>query len=198
MKMNKMRYIPILGGLLGAAGVIAAVAVTPYIPTQAELAPEETAQLAAWAEAGDALAVQRMVEQGACVEAAAVDGTTALMTAAGEGHLEVVKTLLMHNAQVAAVNQEGETALHFAVRHNQPAVVSYLLEQGAAINACSKSGVSPLMIASWSGFEKLVQQLLAAGADASLRDAEGRDAASHAREVQDDATQETILRLLAS
>ena len=84
-----MRYIPILGGTVAALGVIAAVALAPHMPSQASLAPEETALLAEWTRVGDALAVQRMVEQGACVEAVSADGTTALMTAAGEGYLAV-------------------------------------------------------------------------------------------------------------
>ena len=65
--MRKMHYIPLLGGFFGALGVMAAVALAPYMPTQAELAPEETALLAEWSKVGDALSVQRMVEHGACV-----------------------------------------------------------------------------------------------------------------------------------
>lgn len=193
-----MRYIPILGGMLAALGVIAAVALAPHMPTQASLAPEETALLAEWTRVGDALAVQRMIEQGACVEAVAADGSTALMSAAGEGHLEVARVLLMHNAQVNAANDEGETAMHFAVRNNQPALVALLLENKAAVDARSASGVTPLMVAAWSGFDNLVQQLLAAGADADVVDEEGLNAAAHAREVKDDATREAILKLLGS
>ena len=196
--MKKMRYIPILGGTVAALGVIAAVALAPYMPSQAALAPEETALLAEWSRVGDALAVQRMVEQGACVEAASAEGVTALMTAAGEGHLEVAKVLLMHNAQVNAVNEEGETALHFAVRNNQPAIVSWLMENKALVDARSDSGITPLMVAAWSGFDGLVQQLLTAGADADAVDEEGLNAAAHAREVKDDAARETILRLLGA
>lgn len=196
--MRKMHYIPLLGGFFGALGVMAAVALAPYMPTQAELAPEETALLAEWSKVGDALSVQRMVEHGACVEAADAEGTTALMTAAAEGHMEVVKVLLMHNAQVNATNREGDTALHFAVRNNEKAITAYLLEQGAAVNAQNKAGVTPLMVASWSGFEQLVQQLLTAGADTELPDEDGAKASTHAREVQDDATRERILQLLGA
>ena len=151
------RYIPILGGAVAAAAVIGSVLLAPYMPTQADLAPEETALLAEWAKVGDALAVQRMVEQGACVEALNADGTSALMTAAGEGHLDVVKMLVLHNAQVNSSNKEGDTPLHFAVQHNHPEVAAFLLEQGASVDARNKKGVTPLMMASWSGFDKLVE-----------------------------------------
>ena len=186
---KKMRYIPILGGIVAALCVLAAVVLAPHMPSQAALAPEETALLAEWSRLGDALAVQRMVEQGACVEAVGADGTTALMTAAGEGHLEVARVLLMHNAQVNAVNKEGESPLHFA---------ALLLENGAAVDARSRSGETALMVAAWSGFEKMVQQLLAAGADAELLDEDGLNAAAHARTVQDEAARSTILQLLGA
>lgn len=196
--MQKMRFIPILGGMVAAIGVLAAVALTPYMPTQAALAPEETALLAEWTRVGDALAVQRMIEQGACVEAASAEGTTALMTAAAEGHLEVSKVLLMHNAQVNARNEEGETAMHFAVRNNQASIVALLLEHEAEVDARTSAGITPLMVAAWSGFEQLVKQLLAAGADADAVDEEGLNAAAHAREVRDEATREVIIQLLGA
>lgn len=194
----KMRYIPILGGAVAAACVIAGVWLSPYMPTQAELAPEETALLAEWAKVGDALSVQRMVEQGACVEAVAEDGTSALMEAACEGHLDVVKVLLLHNANVNAVNASGDTPLHFAVRHNQADVTACLLGNGAFVDARNKKGVTPLMEASWSGFDKLVQMLLTAGADAELVDEDGAKAATHAREVHDPAVRAIILKLLGA
>ncbi len=196
--MRKMHYIPLLGGLFGALGVMAAVALAPHMPSQADLAPEETALLAEWSRVGDALSVQRMVEHGACVEAPDAEGTTALMSAAAEGHMEVVRVLLMHNAQVNACNHEGDTALHFAVRNNEIEIARYLLEQGAEVNARNCMGVTPLMVAAWSGFEKQVQQLLEAGADAEAVDEEGSRAALHAREVQDTATRERILQLLGA
>lgn len=193
-----LRSIPILAGALAAVGVFAAVSLAPYAPTPAQLAPEETALLAEWAKVGDALAVQRMLEQGACVEAAAADGTTALMLASSAGHLEVARLLLAHNAQVNAANNEGETALHAAVRENKPELVTLLLENGAKVDALSSASVSPLMVAAWSGFEALVEQLLSAGADAELQDDDGSSAATYARELHDDETREKILKLLGS
>lgn len=193
-----VRSIPILAGALAAVGVFAGVALAPYFPTPAQLAPEETALLAEWAKVGDALAVQRMLEQGACVEAAAADGTTALMSACAAGHMDVARLLLAHNAQVNSTNNEGETALHFAVRDNKPEMVTLLLENGAEVNATTTSAVTPLMIAAWSGFDELVEQLLTAGADAELVDDDGSRASTYARELHDEATREKILKLLGA
>ena len=194
----KVRYIPILGGVIAAAAMVAVVKFAPYMPTQADLAPEETALLVEWTKVGDALSVQRMLEQGACVEAVAADGTTALMLAASGGHLEVARLLLAHNAQVNATNNEGETALHTAVRENKPEIVTLLLENGAKVDALSTSSVSPLMVAAWSGFDTLVEQLLSAGADAELQDDDGSSAATYARDLHDDVTREKILKLLGA
>ncbi len=193
-----LRSIPILAGSLAAVGVFAAVSLAPYAPTPAQLAPEETALLAEWAKVGDALAVQRMLEQGACVEAVSADGTTALMLASSAGHLEVARLLLAHNAQVNAANHDGETALHYAVRDNKPEIVTLLLENGAKVDAVTSTAVTPLMVAAWSGFEQLVEQLLTAGADADLLDDDGASAATYARELHDDETRMKILKLLGS
>ena len=194
----KMRYVPILGGVIAAAAMVAVVKFAPYMPTQADLAPEETALLVEWTKVGDALSVQRMLEQGACVEAVSAEGTSALMLAAGDGSLEVARVLLNHNAKVNAVNAQGDTPLHFAVRQNQREVVSLLLENGAAVDARNKEGVTPLMVAAWSGFDNLVQMLLSAGADTEIVDDEGCNAASHARDVHDPAAREVILKLLGA
>lgn len=196
--MKKMRFIPVIAGAVAALGVIAAVTLAPYLPTQASLAPEETALLAEWTRVGDALAVQRMIEKGACVEAGSADGTTALMTAAGEGYLDVARVLLAHNAQVNAANNEGESALHYAVRNNHAEIVALLLEHEAVVDARNASGITPLMVAAWSGFDELVRQLLAAGADAEAVDEEGLNAAAYAREVQDEAARGAILKLLGA
>lgn len=194
----QIRYIPILGGLLASGCVVAAILLAPYIPTQAQLAPAETARLAQWAKVGDALAVQRMVEQGACVEAVATDGTSALMTAAAAGHLEVVRVLLMHNAKVNATNEAGDTPLHFAATQQAPEVIVLLLENGAAVNARNKLGITPLMLAAAAGSDRLVQQLLIAGADTNLVDAQGNNAAAHACKAQDAVVREVILKLLGA
>lgn len=194
----QMRYIPIVGGLFASACVLTAIFLAPYMPTQAELAPEQTAKLAQWARVGDALAVQRMVEQGACVEAVAEDGTSALMTAAAEGHLEVLRVLLMHSAQVNATNDVGDTPLHFAATSLKPEVCALLLESGASVNARNKRGVTPLMVAAGAGADSLVQQLLTAGADTALVDDQGNNAADYARRVQDPLVRDVILKLLGA
>ena len=193
-----IRSIPIVAGCFAALGLIAVVALNPHIPTPAQLAPEETALLAEWVKVGDALAVQRMIEHGACVEAVSDDGTTALMVASAEGYLDVARVLLLHNAKVNARNHDGETPLHFAVRDNRPEIVALLLEHGATVDAINANGVTPLMIAAWSGFDTLVERLLAAGADSELTDDEGSKAATYARDVQDDAAREKILKLLGA
>ena len=47
--------------------------------------------------------------------------------------------------------------------------------------ADAPGGITPLMAAAAGGHEKVVEVLLACGADASRRDAQGRSAAAHAR-----------------
>ena len=85
--------------------------------------------------AGDLDAARALAESGTWHPAHAVDkhGTSALMWAAGGGHVEVVKWLL--EAQGVAVdksNKDGRTALMWACKNGHFAVVRYLLEIGGA------------------------------------------------------------------
>src|SRR5437868_3423453 len=79
--------------------------------------------------------------------------TTALMYAAGNGHLEAVRLLLKAGANVLlkskAHKQDGggeAHALHFAVANGNTAVIEELLNSGADINAQGNWGRTPLTI----------------------------------------------------
>jgi len=59
---------------------------------------------------------------------------TALMAAAGAGHLDIVAVLLRAGASVDARNREGWTALTFAAAAGHAAVVELLLANGAGVD----------------------------------------------------------------
>jgi len=60
-----------------------------------------------------------------------LEGITALMCAAGNGHLELVQYLLDNGAHINARSTEGGTALYFAFFHGHHKVANLLLERGA-------------------------------------------------------------------
>jgi ankyrin repeat protein len=115
-------------------------------------------------QAGDNDAVQRLLRQGADVNARAQDGTTALMYAIAVGDSKLLRMLLDHKADVNAKNQAGATALMWAV--GDPDKARALLDRGADVNARAGSGRTPLMIAVGSpGAADLVKLLIEKGAD---------------------------------
>ena len=101
------------------------------------------------------------------MELRAPNGNTALMMAAFNHNMRAIKTLVARGAQV---NQTGWTALHYSAAAGDMEITDFLLEHHAYIDCESPSGMTPLMIAAREGKEEVVQQLLAAGADASLKD----------------------------
>ena len=103
-------------------------------------------------------------------------GETALMYASLFGDLDTVKLLVARRAQI---NQPGWTALHYAAGSGQLSVVQYLLEQNAYIDAPSPNGTTPLMMAAREGRVTVAEYLVREGADPTLRNEPGLDAADY-------------------
>jgi hypothetical protein len=74
-------------------------------------------------------------------------------------------------------------ALQQAARAGQLADAEALLQQGAALNAPDSAGRTALSLAVIHGHSELVRRLLALGANPSLVDREGLNAAEHARRL---------------
>jgi ankyrin repeat protein len=98
--------------------------------------PDKNAQLIDAAKAGDLGAVQKLLAEGADINAKqTTTGVTALWIAAWQGHTEVVKFLLGKNVDVNTKATDGTTALWMASEHGHVEVVKLLLEKGADVNA---------------------------------------------------------------
>lgn len=110
------------------------------------------------------------------VDASGPDGETALMVAAGSGNLELVKLLVARKAQV---NRTGWTPLHYAAANGHKDIVEYLLEHSAYIDAASANGTTPLMLAAREMKPTVARLLVAEGADPTLRNEAGFDAAAY-------------------
>jgi ankyrin repeat protein len=104
------------------------------------------------ASRGDLDEVERLVgHEPALVDAQDLDGTTPLMQASMEGHVEVVRCLLDKGAAVNRQDDDGRTALWHAASEGRPPVVALLLERGADPSIADSGGLmslTPLMIAS--------------------------------------------------
>src|SRR5262245_1295656 len=108
----------------------------------------ERAALADAAERSDKAAVRSRLQTGNDVNAAQVDGPTALHWAAYNDDAETVALLLRAKANVNAVNRYGVPPIAQACTNGSAAIVKLLLEAGADANTTMKGGETVLMLAS--------------------------------------------------
>ncbi|KAG7390904.1 hypothetical protein PHYPSEUDO_006388 [Phytophthora pseudosyringae] len=99
-----------------------------------------------------------------------VDGFTALMVAAAEGHRDVVRALLRRGADVGIRTHElRSTALHFAAKNGDADIVAALCECDAAVVDCwNVNADTPLIWACIEGRAAAVKVLLKHGADVDM------------------------------
>lgn len=97
-------------------------------------------------------------------------------TAAWNGHLDVVERLLEEPGAASEpdVTEFGErnTPLHYAAYNGNLKVCELLLKKKAPVNALNEAGCSPLFLAAQQDHVQVVSCLIAAGADARIRDKE--------------------------
>jgi ankyrin repeat protein len=117
--------------------------------------------------------------------ALSADGWTALHLAAAFGGPEAVALLLSHGADIHAVSKGPmqNQPLHAAVSlSNHAETIALLIQHGANVNAKQMGGFVPLHQAASAGKAALVETLLAAGADASVRCDRDRTPADYAED----------------
>src|SRR4051794_1329394 len=134
------------------------------------------APLADAAEKGEKTVVRTLLGTGVDVNAAQVDGTTALHWAAYNDDADTVALLVRAGANVNALNRYGVPPLAQACTNGNAAIVKLLLEAGADANATMKGGESVLMLAARSGNVEAVKALLARGANPRSRERLGQTA----------------------
>ncbi|MBV6838527.1 ankyrin repeat domain-containing protein [Xanthomonas campestris pv. merremiae] len=131
------------------------------------------ADVPAAAMTGDTDAVRRLIDLGLTVDAVDAQGCTALLRAAGGGHLGVVAHLLGRGADPQRAANSGATPLSAAVSMRQTEIVAALLHAGAQIEHRLPGGVTVLMLACALGLPDIVARLLTAAADVHATDNQG-------------------------
>jgi uncharacterized protein len=134
-------------------------------------AQETRNSVTAAARAGDREAVRALLKQGADVNAAEGDGTTALHWAARAGDADLVQMLVYAGGNVKASTRLGAyTPLMMAARAGHSAAVAALVAGGSDVKATSTTGTTPLMFAAQSGDPRTVTMLVEGGADVNARE----------------------------
>ena len=128
------------------------------------------------AERRDQAKVEELLRGGAPVNAAQVDGTTALHWAAYQDDAETAAVLVKAGATVNALNRYGMPPLALACSNGSAVVAKLLLEAGADTNTRMNGGETMLMLAARSGNVELAKMLLARGADPNARERAGQSA----------------------
>jgi len=98
------------------------------------------------------------------------DGIYPLISASQQGRTDVVCFLIEQNAAPDVTDQYGNNALWAACYADNSDCIDALIHAGIDINhQNTASGATALIFAASSGREKVVEQLLAAGADPTLK-----------------------------
>jgi len=113
----------------------------------------------------DAAALRALLQKKADVNAAQVDGSTALHWAVYHDNLQAADLLLASGASVMAVTREGVTPLAMATLYGSVPMVERLLEAGADAKARGPNGETMLMFAARNGNPRLVELFLNADVD---------------------------------
>ncbi|MCZ4555051.1 ankyrin repeat domain-containing protein [Rhodococcus maanshanensis] len=129
-----------------------------------------------------------LVAAGADVNAKDDMEDSAFLYAGAEGYDEILALTLTlaHGADVSATNRFGGTALIPAAEHGHASTVRMLIGAGVPVNHVNEPGWTALQEAVVYGdgsarYLDVIGQLLAAGADPSIEDSDGRTALENAK-----------------
>ena len=139
--------------------------------------------LAKAAADGDLGTVKELVAGKAKLETRDRNGWTPLVAAIANDHLAVALYLIEHGASPTAPDKSKSDPLNWAVRrsgwvmsHQNVKLAEALLDAGAPVDSRDAGGYTPLIWAANRGAVKLIELLLARGADANAKTTEKNNA----------------------
>ncbi|KXJ75752.1 hypothetical protein RP20_CCG011139 [Aedes albopictus] len=104
--------------------------------------------------------LERLINDGANVNAPNSTGCTVLHLSSSKGYCLVVELLLSNGANVNAVDTNKCTPLHFACQNGHKKIAEILLRKKANIDALNGWNCTPLLLACQNGHKKIAEILL--------------------------------------
>lgn len=140
------------------------------------------------AKANDVGQVAELIRAGGNVNAKDPIQDSAFLYAGAEGFNEILRLTLANGADAASTNRYGGTALIPASEHGHVETVRILLEAGVPVNHVNSLGWTALQEAvllnnGGPRQQEVVRHLLAAGADPTIPDPQGRTALENAERL---------------
>jgi ankyrin repeat protein len=136
----------------------------------ASAAGQASSEIAAAAQRGDRVAVQKLIQAKTDVNATQVDGATALHWAVYREDAAMVDILIRAGANVQAANRAGMTPLTMASIYGNAAIIDRLLKAGADAKSLGPNGETMVMFAARNGSPEAIRILVEAGADVNARE----------------------------
>ncbi|XP_057179880.1 protein phosphatase 1 regulatory subunit 12A isoform X4 [Triplophysa rosa] len=106
---------------------------------------------------GDTEEVLRLLDRGADIDYANVDGLTALHQACIDDNVDMVTFLVEHGACINQPDNEGWIPLHAAASCGYLDIAEYLISQGGQVGVVNSEGETPLDIAEEEAMEELLK-----------------------------------------
>jgi uncharacterized protein len=119
---------------------------------------------------GDKAALRALLQRKVDVNAAQVDGATALHWAVYRDDLESLDSLIGAGAKVDVKNREGVTPLQMASLYGNSRIIARLIKTGADAKQKGPAGETMLMLAARNGNPETITLLVAAGADVNAKE----------------------------
>jgi len=118
----------------------------------------------------DKAALRALLEQKADVNAAQVDGATALHWAVYHDDREAIDLLINSGAKIDVKNREGVTPLRLASLYGNVPLIDRLIKAGADAKQRGPAGETMVMLAARNGNPEAIRLLVAASADVNAKE----------------------------
>jgi ankyrin repeat protein len=135
-----------------------------FVTAAPTIAAPADARLVEAVKAGNRASAVKLIDEKADVNAAEIDGTTALHWAVRADDMDLADRLIRAGAKVKTANRYGITPLYLAAQNGSAPMLERLLKAGADANETGTEGETVLMTAARTGAIPAVRVLVKAGA----------------------------------